>query len=134
MGRLNTRVEQNKGEIEFWGRYCTFDPVTLEFPDGIPEAIHALGQAALALLDCKNRLPLEALSPDETFTSAVAAYEVAQARAEEVAKAIGAVNAKIAAKKEETGAVEVQTAETELARRMAINEYLLYSYLFYFTK
>ena len=38
LGVLNIRVEQNKGATEFWGRYCTFDPATLAFPDDIPEA------------------------------------------------------------------------------------------------
>ena len=73
LGGLNIRVEQNKGATEFWGRYCTFDPATLAFPDDIPEAIRTLGQAALALLDRKARSPLEALPPDEAFTTAVAA-------------------------------------------------------------
>ena len=120
LGGLNIRVEQNKGATEFWGRYCTFDPATLAFPDGIPEAIRTLAQAALTLLDRKARSPLEALPPDEAFTTAVDAYEAAQARAQEIAEATRAVNVLIAAKKEEAGAVHVQTAEAELARRKAI--------------
>ena len=120
LGGLNIRVEQNKGATEFWRRYCTFDPATLAFPDGIPEAIRTLAQAALTLLDRKARSPLEALLPDEAFTTAVDAYEDAQARAQEIAEATRAVNVLIAAKKEETGAAHVQTAEAELARRKAI--------------
>ena len=120
MGRLSTRVEQNRGTTEFWNRYCTFDPDTLAFPDEIPEVIRVLGQAALALLDRKNRAPLEEFSPDEAFTSAAAAYEAAQARVQVLADATRAVNGVIGAKKEETGTVDVQTAETELARLMAI--------------
>jgi hypothetical protein len=55
LGRLTTGAEQNRGAAEFWGRYCAFDPVPLAFPDDIPEAIRALGQAALALLEHKDR-------------------------------------------------------------------------------
>ena len=120
LGRLNTRVEQNKGAFEFWGRYCTFDLATLAFPDGIPEAIRALGQAVLVLLERKDRAPLEAIPPNEALTTAVAAYEAAQARVQAADEAIRAVNALIAAKKEETGAANVQAAEAELARRKAI--------------
>ena len=120
LGRLNTRVEQNKGAVEFWGRYCAFDPATLAFPNEIPEATRALGQAALALLERKDRAPLEPVPPDEAFTTAAVAYEVAQAKAQTIAQAIRAVNALIAAKKEETGAADVQAAKAELARRKAI--------------
>ena len=120
LGRLNTRVEQNKGATDFWVRYCTFDPDTVAFPDGIPEAIRALEQTALALVDRKIQAPLEAVTPDVAFASAAATYEAAQARAQEIAEAIRAVNVMIVAKKEETGAVDVQTAEAELARRRAI--------------
>ena len=97
LGRINTRAEQNRGAVEFWGRYCTFDPAPLAFPDDIPEATRALGQAALALLKRKDRTPLEPSPPDETFTTAAAAYEAAQVTAQAAAKAIRTVNALIAA-------------------------------------
>ena len=120
LGRLNTRVEQIKGAVEFWGRYCTFDPAPLDFPDDIAASAHTFGQTALALLDRKARSPLEPVPLDARYIAAIAAYEVAQARASEIATAIRAVNALIVAKKEETGAADVQAAETELARRRAI--------------
>lgn len=120
LGSLKTRVEQNKGATDFWGRFCTFDPKTLALPDDIPEAVHSLGQAAINLLDRKSQAPLEAIPPDEAFTNAAKAYEAAQATAREIAETTRAVNAMIVAKKEETGAVNVQTAESEFARRRAI--------------
>ena len=120
VGRLNVRVEQNRGAVEFWRQYCTFDPATLAFPDDIREAVLALGQAALSLLDSKDSAPLESIPPDETFTNAMAAYEAAECRARAIAEATRAVNAMIAGKKEEAGAADVQAAENELARRKAI--------------
>ena len=120
LGRLNVRVEQNKSAVEFWGRYLTFDPTTLAFPDDIPDAMLEVGRAALALLDIKDRTPFEPIQPGKALINAAAAYGAAQARAQEIAEATLAVNAMIAAKKEETGAADVQAAEAELARRKAI--------------
>ena len=120
IGRLYTRAEQNNGAAEFWTRYCTFDSALLTATDDIPDAIRALGQAALVLLDCKERTPLEPIQPDDAFDAAAATYEAARARAQQIAASIRAVNVLIAAKKEETGAADVRTAEIELARRRAI--------------
>lgn len=120
IGRLNTRAEQNRGGVEFWGRFCAFDPVPLAFLDDISDATRALGQAAVTLLDRKAQAPLEAIQPDDTFNAAVATYEATQARAQQITEAVRAVNALIAAKKEETGAADVQAAEVELTRRQAV--------------
>ena len=121
IGRLSVRAQQNNGAIEFWSRYCTFDPVPLTVTDDIQDAIRALGRAsATALLDCKGRAPLERIEWDDTFLAAAASYEIAHAKARQITDSIRAVNARITAKKEETGAADVQTAETELARRRAV--------------
>ena len=120
LGRMHTRVEQTKGAVDFWSRYCAFDPAVLFVPNDIPDAIQALGQAALTLLERKERMPLEPIYPDTAFSAAVTAYDTAQAKAQEVADAIRAVNALIAAKKEETGVADVQASEAEFARRTAI--------------
>ena len=116
LGRISTLVEQNKGASEFWGRYCAFDAQAIAFPNEISEAMRALGQAALAPLDRKARAPLEPIRPDEKFSEALASYEAAQAKAQEIAGAVRAMNALIAKKKEETGAADVKAAEAELAR------------------
>ena len=120
IGRLNTRAEQNKGAVEFWSRFCTFDPEHLAVSDYIPGAIHALGQAAVALLDRKGQGPLEHVYHDTAFDTAAGTYTAAQAKVKEINAAIRAVNALIAAKKDETGAANVQVAETELVRRKTI--------------
>jgi wobble nucleotide-excising tRNase len=120
LGGLNTLVEQNRGSAEFWGRFCNFDPTPLTFPEDISEAMRDLAQAALALLDRKDRAPLEPIQPDAAFDSAASVFDGAQARAQEIAEAIRAVNILIAMKKRETGAADVYAAEAELARRRAI--------------
>ena len=120
IGRLNTRAEQNKGTVEFWSRFCTFDPEHLAVSDDIPGAIRALGQATVALLDRKGRAPLEPIHPDSAFDTAAATYTATQAKVQEINEAIRFVNALVAAKKDETGAANVQAAEAELVRRRAI--------------
>lgn len=120
LARLDTLAEQNRGGAEFWGNYCTVDPAPLAFSPEVSAAARGLGQAALALLDRKARAPLEAVALDPAYTTALAAYNKASLRMQAVNAAIRAVNVLIAAKKAETGAADVRTAESELARRKAI--------------
>ena len=118
--RLNTRTEQNKGAVEFWIRYCTFDSTSLTPPDDMYVAIRTLGQAALALLERKYREPLEPIRPDIAFNNAATAYEKAQTKAREIIDVTRAVNILIANKKKETSTADVRAAEAEFARRKAI--------------
>lgn len=120
LGHLNTRVEQNKSTVEFWNRYCTFDPATLTFPESVSEAIRALAQAALPLLERKDRAPLEPVQPDQAFTTAEAAYDDAKSVMQTLAERIRTINTLITAKKQATGASDVRAAEAELTRRRAI--------------
>lgn len=101
------------------GPLCDFDPAPLAFPDGIPEAIRDLAQAALSLLEHKGRAPHEPILPDAAFNEATTAYGTARTRAQEKVEAIRAVNGLIAAKKRETDAADVRAAEAELARLRA---------------
>ena len=120
IGRLNTLAERNKSAVEFWSRYCTFDAAPLVFPDDVPDALRALGRAALGLLERKARTPIEPIQPDAAFNTAAHTFQTAHAGAQEVMATVRAVNALIAVKKEETGAADVQAAVVELARRRAI--------------
>ena len=120
IGRLNIRAEQNNGTIEFWSRYCAFESAPLAIPDDVPDGIRMLGQAAMALLDCKGRVPLEPIQLDDVFDITVATYKTARSKAQQINEAIRAVNTLIAAKKLETGAADVRAVEMELARRRAI--------------
>ena len=120
IGRLNIRAEQNYGAVEFWSRYCAFDPVPLTVPDNIAGAVRVFGQAAVTLLNCKDRAPLEPIHPDDTFDAAVATLQATHTKAQQISNSIRALNALIAAKKEETGAANVQAAETELIHCRAV--------------
>ena len=120
IGRLNTHAEKNRGAVDFWSRYCTFDSAPLIVPDNITGAIRALGQAAVTLLDHKGHAPLDPIQPNDVFNTAFTIYEEVQCKAQQIAEAIQALNALITAKKEETGAADLQVAEAELARRQAI--------------
>ena len=120
IGHLNTRVEQNKNAVEFWNQFCTFDPAFLSFLNDIPETVRALRDAVLALLEYKERAPLESVQLDDAFYTSNAAYEATQSKVQQIAKEIRTVNALIAAKKEETHAADVQAVEAELAYLKAI--------------
>ena len=120
IGRMSIQAEQTKGTIDFWNRYCAFDPDLLFVPEDIPNSIHALGQTALTLLERKDRMPLDPVQPDAAFDVAVTAYGVTQAKVQQINEEIRAVNALITAKKEETGSVDLRAAEGELVRRKAI--------------
>ena len=120
IGRLNVRAQQNNAAVEFWSRYCTFDPAPLKVTEDIPDTMRALRVAAMTLLDRKGHKPLEAIQRDDNFRAAAARYEIAQAKVRQISDSIRNVNALISAKKEETGAANVLTAQTELARRRAV--------------
>lgn len=120
LARLDTLAEQHKNGVEFWGRYCDFDPATLNFPGGVPAAIRELGQSALALLDIKARAPLQAIAMSEAFTVALDAYGAADSKTETFNDAIKMVNALATAKKVEIGMLDIKTASAELAYRAGI--------------
>jgi wobble nucleotide-excising tRNase len=120
LGRLATLAEQNKAAAEFWGRYCVFDSSPLAFPSDLGDALRALGDAAIALLEKKAGAPLEPVVIGDPFTTARERYETIVATTARVNEAIRTVNVMIAAKKAETGAADTKAAEAELARRKAI--------------
>ena len=120
IGDLLIQTEQNKGSIEFWSQYCNFNPASLIVPDDIPNAVRQLGQAAVDLLNCKDRTPLESIQPNDAFNTAAIIHADAHKKALQITEAIRTVNALIAAKKDQTDAADLQAAEAELARRQAI--------------
>jgi wobble nucleotide-excising tRNase len=109
--------DQNAAAVEFWSRYCTFDVPAITGMTG--DAIRALREAALALLDRKAVSPLEPVAPGEAFTAALT--DVAAVRAEAAAynEAVAAANAAIAAKKDATDAADIRTVEAEVTRLRA---------------
>ena len=63
---------------------------------------------------------MEFIQPDDAFNTATTTYEIAREKAQRVIDSIRAVNALIAAKKEETGGANVRAAEAVLAHRRAV--------------
>ena len=120
IGRFNTRVERNKGVADFWARFCTFDMGRFTVPDSVPDAISALGKAAVALLDKKAQAPLEPINPDSSFDSVSALFAAAQTAARAIDDTIQSANVQITARKTDTALVDVQAAVAELNRRLAI--------------
>jgi wobble nucleotide-excising tRNase len=71
LARLDTLAEQNKGAVEFWHQYCSFEAAPLTYADDTAAGMRALGHAARALLERKQRTPLEVIAPDPAFISAL---------------------------------------------------------------
>jgi wobble nucleotide-excising tRNase len=106
-------LDQNTAGVEFWSRFCEIAaPVTPEAPG---EKLGRLRDAALALLRRKAAAPLEAINPDEGFTSAAAAVARLAAEATAYNQAVTSANAVIAARKTATGAADIKTVEATLA-------------------
>ena len=113
-------LNQYSASVEYWQQYCIFDAPPLDADVDIAAAITDLRQAGLDLLHRKQAAPLEALSPDEAFTKASGTFGRMQAAITAYNVAVDAANAVINAKKQETGAANVQAVQTELVRLRAV--------------
>ncbi len=102
LARLGVLAEQNRGGIDFWAQYCTFDAAPLAVPADLSDAARELGGAALELLEQKARTLLDAIAVTDRFVAALERHRQAQALAANATVAIRAVNSLIAAKKAET--------------------------------
>jgi wobble nucleotide-excising tRNase len=122
IGRLATQMIQNRSAVEFWQRYCTFDPTVVDPPESVTDDFRRLGVEALALLTRKIDAPLESVKPTDSFTSAKDAYAQARSSVAAVNVAISAANTLIAARKAAAGAADLMAAETELNRLKAIRK------------
>lgn len=122
VGRLETLAEQNKGNLEFWGRYCIFEQASLNVPDVVFSAMQNFGRAALALLDRKAKAPLDAHYLDTAFNETFKVYTAVQTELAKTNATIRSVNALIDAKKSETGTANVSAAESALAHLIAIKQ------------
>ena len=119
IARLSISMEQNRGGVEFWSQYCTFDPASLELLSGIVETMRTAGQAALGLIESKDLSPLEAIELNGSFEAAVEAYRQAESSVRKVVEATSGVNKLIGDKKNEAAVVDVRLAEAELAAKRA---------------
>lgn len=120
LSRLGLTAERNRGAVEFWRQYISFDAAPLALPADVDAAARDLGNAALALLDRKAASPLDAAEPDPAFGDALERHNQAQAALAIANTAIRAVNERVTAKKAETAGADVASAEAELSRLRAI--------------
>jgi len=119
---LNSQIEKNKAAADFWHQYCPIDLTTLAMPETFLDVILEVGRAAQELLERKARSPLEAIPLSEAYQEAVAALQTLREAVTASNKAIYAANAAFNAKKAETGAADVQAAENELHRLVALKK------------
>lgn len=112
IGAVERTLDQNAAAVEFWSGYCALTPPAMAA--GPSEALRALREAALALLDRKAGAPLDAIAPDDAFTAAMARMTQLQAEAAAYNAAVTAANAVIAAKKQATQAADIRAVEAGL--------------------
>ena len=110
---------QNGGGVEFWQQYCPLAAPVLPEAGRTGEAITALRQAAKSLLEIKGGAPLDVVAPDESFTQALAGFEMLRASLEAYNAAVAAANAVIEARQRETQAANARDVETALAKLRA---------------
>jgi C-5 cytosine-specific DNA methylase len=120
IGKLTAQIAKNRGAVEFWQRYCTFDAVLLDLPESVSDDIRNFGTEALALLAGKAVSPLEPIKAADGFAAVKKAYTETLTSVAAVNIAIKAVNSLIAAKKTATGAADLKIAQTELNRLKAV--------------
>jgi wobble nucleotide-excising tRNase len=122
LDRIQAQSERHLHTLEFWNRYCALADATLQYPAHIPDAIQTLKSSSLALLDQKDREPLAAIQVDETFASALRAYETVRSRIDDFNLSVRQANALIAAKKAEVEVGDLTAVTSELTRLKAIQK------------
>jgi wobble nucleotide-excising tRNase len=115
IGQLRTAAEQNRTNAEFWSRYCPIDQNAVDLPLEVTEEMRALSVEASALLRRKAGALLERIALEDAFRGAAERYEAAQALAAATARAVDLANAMIEQKRREAGAVNLATAQADLA-------------------
>lgn len=114
IANLQTRALQNTAGVEYWTRFSDIAAPAIE-ADRAGEALRALRQSALALLDRKAAAPLEVIAPDAVFTDAMSRLTAMQQAVTDYNQAVGTANLIIAAKKATTQAADVARVEAELS-------------------
>lgn len=120
LAAVETVAAQNRGNLEYWGRFCQFSDVTADPPARFTVAAENLRTATLSLLDRKAASPFSAVAADAAFLEAQAAYDATLVLVQESNRNIEEINRQISEKKASTDAANVQAAEIELAHRKAV--------------
>jgi len=111
---LQASALQNIVGVEYWTRFSDIAAPAIE-ADSAVEALRALRQRALAILDRKSGAPLEAIAPEADFADALARLTAVQRAVTDYNHAVGTANAVIAVKKAATQASDVGRVEGELS-------------------
>ena len=119
IANLTLSMEQNKGGVEFWSQYCSFDAMPLVLSPDIGEAMQKLGRTALDLVERKNLSPLEAIQLDTSFRAAEEACREVQCSARKVAETTSRVNTLIGDRKKKAAGGDIQRTKADLAARRA---------------
>ncbi len=108
-------VLQNANGAESWQQYCDVTGPTLAEAGTIGDITGSLRDAAQALLDVKAAMPLDAVSPDESFTQSLNAFEALRASFGTYNEAVATANAVITARKQQAQAANVLDVEAALS-------------------
>jgi wobble nucleotide-excising tRNase len=119
IAEVERTFDANDAAAEFWTRYCEFARPQFSSEVRVGDALRALRQAALDLLEQKAAAPLEQIAPAQAYADALRATESARQAATAYNEAVQTVNAVITAKKASTGRVDASTVEAALRRLQA---------------
>jgi wobble nucleotide-excising tRNase len=119
LARIERTLDQNTAAFEFWTNYCMITPPALADSDKVVDALSALRQEALALIDKKAASPLDRVAADELFAAAHATLMAIQDDSVTYNQAVQEANAAVAAKKGATEAADIRTVESALSRLRA---------------
>jgi wobble nucleotide-excising tRNase len=105
-------LDQNVAAVEFWSAYCQITRPVIAA--GVGDALRALREAALALLDRKAAAPLDAIAPDAAFHAATEAVTALHETASVYNDSVTSANAVIAARKQATHTADARALQAEL--------------------
>lgn len=112
---LDQILVQNKASAEYWRQYCELNALVLPESGRIGDIIEALREAAGVLLTVKVGTPLEAVSPDVTFTRSLEEFEALSTSIEAYNEEVTTANAIISLRKGQAQIANVRDLEINLA-------------------
>jgi wobble nucleotide-excising tRNase len=118
-GVISETIVQNVSTIEFWSTYSELKRPPRIPPDDVRAGLEGLRNAAVALLDAKAGMPLDAVAPTETFTIALQQFEDLRTRLSGHNAAIAAANVVIDETRRQSQTARATDVQNELARLKA---------------
>ena len=119
LARIDVHANVHQGAVEFWRRHCLLDSERLAHPPNIKSAIANLRAEALALIELKEKAPLEAIPASESFLHELTNYREATDQVDELNAAVRESNTLIDAKKTELGEADLAQAANRLSELKA---------------